>query len=91
MRARRPARIVYVFCDRIREASVKYWQEYTEVLGLVVAHELGHVLLPAHRHSNRGVMNGRTNLWGKTAFDFIPEEAALIKSTLAREAQAENE
>jgi hypothetical protein len=84
----RPARIVYVFCHRVVEASVKYSRDYARILGLVVAHELGHVLLPANSHSEAGVMNGRTNLWAKPAYDFTPEEGAAIRSMLRREAQA---
>lgn len=86
--ANRPARVVYIFCHRIVEASMKYWQEYTVVLAFVVAHELGHVLLPAHSHSETGIMKGRANLWAKTAHDVTPEEGAAIRSRLVSEAEA---
>jgi hypothetical protein len=78
----RQARIVYIFCRRIVEASMKYSHEYTRILGLVVAHELAHVLLPAGSHSDTGVMKGRANLWAKLAHDFTPEEGAAIRSML---------
>ena len=65
----RPARLVYISTRRIVEASVKFARDYTYILGLVVAHELGHVLLPAGSHSDSGIMNGRTNLWGKIAHE----------------------
>lgn len=78
----RPARIVYIFCNRIVEASVKYSKEYTRILGFVVAHELGHVLLPAGSHSDAAMMNGRTNLWAKPSYDFTPEEGAAIRTML---------
>lgn len=81
----RPARIVYIFCRRIVEASVKYSKEYTRILGFVVAHELGHVLLPAGSHSDAAMMNGRTNLWAKPSYDFTPEEGAAIRSRLQAE------
>ena len=78
----RPARLVYIFCHRIVEASVKYSHEYTRILGLVVAHELGHALLPAGSHSESGVMKGRANLWGKLAHEFTAEEGEAIRAEL---------
>jgi hypothetical protein len=80
----RPARIVYVLCHRIAEASVKYGHDYTRILGFVVAHELGHVLLPAGSHSHTGVMKGRANLWGKIAHEFTPAEGEAIRHGLAQ-------
>jgi hypothetical protein len=78
----RPARLVYIFCHRIVEASRKFSHEYTRILGLVVAHELGHVLLPAGSHSDSGVMKGRANFWGKIAHEFTPEEGEAIRAVL---------
>ena len=80
----RPARLVYIFTPRIVEASVKFARDYTHILGLVVAHELGHVLLPTGSHSDSGIMNGRTNLWGKIAHEFTPEEGEAIRNGLVR-------
>jgi hypothetical protein len=80
----RPARLVYIFTPRIVEASVKFARDYTHILGLVVAHELGHVLLPAGSHSDSGIMNGRTNLWGKIAHEFTDEEGETIRNGLVR-------
>jgi len=79
----RPARIVYVFCHRVLEASVKFGHEYTRLLSVVVAHEFGHVLLPAGSHSNTGVMKGRANFWGRLAHEFTPEEGEAIRVGLA--------
>ena len=80
----RPARLVYIFTPRLVEASVKFARDYTLILGLVVAHELGHVLLPAGSHSDSGIMNARTNLWGKIAHEFTPEEGEAIRDGLVR-------
>jgi hypothetical protein len=35
-------------------------------------------------HSDSGMMNGRTNLWGKIAHEFTPEEAEPIRDGLVR-------
>jgi len=78
----RPARLVYVFCSRIVEASMKFGHDYTRILGLVVAHELAHVLLPAGSHSDTGVMKARANLWAKMVHEFTPEEGEAIRAGL---------
>jgi hypothetical protein len=84
----RPARRVYIFTDRIVEESMKYSREYSQVLGLVVAHELGHVVLPAGSHSDSGVMNGRARLRGRFPRQFTAEEGEAIRALLTREALA---
>jgi len=86
--ANRPARIVYIFSHRVVEASRKFAHDYTQMLGLVVAHELGHVLLPPGSHSDAGVMTGGVNFWGKMAHGFTPEEGELIRAILRRESRA---
>jgi len=83
--ANRPARLVYAFCARIGEASVKYLQEYTRLLGLVVAHEIGHVLLPAGSHGQTGIMTERVDLWTKQINRFTPDEGAAIRTMLGQE------
>jgi len=84
-RANRPARIVYIFCHRVGEASRKYGHEYTRVLGFVAAHELGHVLLPAYSHSETGIMKGSANLRARTVHEFTPEEGEAIRAGLLGE------
>jgi hypothetical protein len=85
--ANRPARLVYIFCARIGEASVKYVQEYTRLLGLVVAHETGHVLLPVDSHSDTGIMRAGVDWRTKTINYFTAEQGELIRSMLIRESQ----
>jgi hypothetical protein len=80
----RPARLVYIFISRIVDASMRFAHNYTHILGLVVAHELGHALLPAGSHSDSGVMKGRANFWGKIAHEFTPEEGEVIRAALIK-------
>ena len=81
----RPARLAYIFCHRIVEASMKFAHDYTRILGFVVAHELAHALLPAHSHSDTGIMKGRANLWAKIAHEFTAEEGEVIRAMLLRD------
>ena len=85
--ANRPARLIYIFCARIGEASVKYMQEYTRLLGLVVAHEMGHVLLPVSSHLNTGIMRENIDVWSKGIKYFTTDQGDAIRSMLRRESQ----
>jgi hypothetical protein len=88
--ANRPARLVYIFCARIGEASVKYMQEYTRLLGLVLAHEMGHVVLPVSSHLNTGIMREKVDVWSKTVKYFTAEQGDAIRSMLLPESQTES-
>jgi hypothetical protein len=78
----REARRVYIFCDRIVDESFKYSREYSQILGLVIAHELGHVVLPAGSHSEAGVMKGQAKLRGRIPQEFTTEEGEEIRAAL---------
>jgi hypothetical protein len=81
-------RRVYIFFGRIVDESFKYSREYTQILGLVVAHELGHVVLPAGSHADSGVMKGRAKLRGRIPREFTPEEGETIRALLGESGSA---
>ena len=39
--------------------------DYTRILGLTIAHELGHIVLPTSGHSDSGIMNPHVYLRSK--------------------------
>jgi hypothetical protein len=49
-------RIAYVLYDRLKDAATSANWPVQELLGVVVAHELAHLLLPAGSHSPDGLM-----------------------------------
>jgi hypothetical protein len=61
-----------------------------ELLGYVIAHEVGHLLLGTDSHSHEGIMQGR---WedhqlreaGKGNLQFTPSQAGLMREHLAEE------
>ena len=63
------------------------------ILGCVIAHELGHLLLGTHKHSFTGIMQARweveqTQLALMGGLSFLPEEARLMHAgTVAPEAK----
>jgi hypothetical protein len=58
-----------------------------------VAHELGHLLLGAYSHSNRGVMGARWSgtdllLAGQRGLSFSASEEKLLRTVLTARSQA---
>jgi hypothetical protein len=81
-------RIAYVFYERISVAA--RWEAFFlgRVLGLVMAHETGHLLLPYGSHSESGIMRGSWNMrrlpfTADTFLTFTDEQAELIRSKFA--------
>jgi hypothetical protein len=74
----------YVFVDRIAPVVFQFAQPYTRVLGLVIAHEIGHILLPGQRHSESGIMSANVNLWSRKLVYFTLEQGTAIRSLLRR-------
>ena len=52
----RRGRMAYVFVHRVNELSARYRLDASVILGAVMAHELGHLLLPFDSHSEAGLM-----------------------------------
>ncbi|MFB3778459.1 MAG: hypothetical protein ACE141_12650 [Bryobacteraceae bacterium] len=75
---------VYIFADRTRQAAAQTESNFTTVLGLAMAHEVGHVLLGPNGHAPGNVMTPR---FGKTAFQqgergallFLPDQAERMR------------
>jgi hypothetical protein len=76
-----------VFCHRAQELAGRHQMDYGMILGHLMAHELGHLILGIGSHSRDGLM--RTP-WGKAdlaaasrgALLFSPAEAARIRARL---------
>jgi hypothetical protein len=64
-----PGRIAYVFYDRLHMVTVQSGASDIATLSLVMAHEIGHLLLPIGSHSDAGVMRGQWNLETLRHFD----------------------
>jgi hypothetical protein len=74
----------YIFCDRIQWRALIDGVPIETVLGRVVAHEVGHHLLPGEGHSKRGIMQERLNYSPKAAPGFTAEQAVLIRARMLR-------
>ena len=79
--------IAFAFYDRIQLYSAALGLDASQMLGHVMAHELGHLLLPHGAHSTTGVMRGawdddQANQATMGLLTFSPAEAALIRDRL---------
>ena len=86
-------KIAYVLYDRLRDATSAAGWSLSEFLGVVIAHELGHLLLPAGAHSD-GLMRPNWDVAQPTSFNvhnlaFTPQQTALIRSRIFRMLAAE--
>ncbi len=74
----------YAFYKRIVDLAEHNGADIAALLGHVIAHEIGHLLLPYDSHSSSGVMRAE---WDRGQFDdmakglltFGPEQAHLIR------------
>jgi len=80
-------RIVYVFYDRLRIVTRQRDVPGAAALSLVMAHEIGHLLLPYGSHTEAGVMRGHWDLEGFRHLDigrlkFTPLQGQQIRRML---------
>src|SRR5688572_24316398 len=81
-------RRAYAFNERIQESGRRHGTDPAKILGYVMAHELGHLLLARGAHSSTGIMSGRWNRFEiqsveRSALRFTSEQAKSIRSTVA--------
>jgi hypothetical protein len=80
-------RVAYVFYDRVLPLATKHQMSDASLLGVVIAHEIGHLLLPYGSHSPSGLMRGD---WDNQQFllarsrrlRFTAQQAELIRAHL---------
>ena len=80
-------RRAWAFYDRIHDLAVERGARRSLVLGLVIAHEIGHLLLPHNSHTPTGLMSSG---WDAAALasaeagllTFSPHHVVLIRSRL---------
>ena len=79
--------IAYVFYRRVQVEADRYDVSTSLVLACAIAHELGHLLLPAASHAPAGLMRA---CWSRDEFHraeqgqlkFLPDEIARIRAGL---------
>jgi hypothetical protein len=73
--------LAYVLNHRVEEVSRGYNSPRTVVLGVALAHEIGHLLLPSKPHSSQGVMREK---WDQPDFRSARHGELLFTAEQAR-------
>jgi hypothetical protein len=72
----------HVIYDRVEALSARSQLSPASLLGDVIAHELGHLMLPSPRHSRRGIMRSGAETHVRALETFTDREARQIVSRL---------
>jgi hypothetical protein len=80
-------KLAFAFYERIRVYSGELGLDVSQMLGLVMAHELGHLFLPYGAHSLAGIMRpewdrAQVHAAATGTLRFTPDQAALIRERL---------
>jgi len=78
----------YIYYDRVLKLNPVPPRDIITTLGDVIAHELGHLMLPSG-HSNVGIMRPDINMTSRRLETFTDVEAAHIREQLRRRIVAE--
>jgi hypothetical protein len=78
--------MVQVFFRQVEDFARSYNVDVSRMLGYVIAHEIGHLLLPGYRHSPTGVMQAQ---WDKAlvrdaasgSLSFTQAQAAIMRAS----------
>jgi hypothetical protein len=74
---------VYLFYHRIAAFASASGEHLGSVLGRALAHEIGHQLLPAHGHSDTGIMRAEIDYRSLGDPQFTADQQKAIQSLLA--------
>jgi hypothetical protein len=72
----------YIFSHRVVALAARNGRDLGSLLGRVIAHEVGHLVLPEYGHSATGIMTAGLNLAPNADAAFTLEQAATIRRTL---------
>lgn len=83
-------RICYAIFDRVRSVALSIPTDESQVLGFVMAHEIGHLLLPRGSHSTNGLMRDHWDVRDMRRIDllklqFSEAQTSLIRATIENE------
>jgi hypothetical protein len=78
----------FVLFDRVEDSAAKHHVLVSRVLGEVIAHELGHLLLPFNSHSDRGIMRDPWDLRSGLLEYFTSAQAETIRQRLTERAES---
>ncbi len=72
-------RVAFIFSDQVKRFGDCTHLEGCSLLGIVIAHEIGHLVLPGSRHTTQGVMAKSLDSKQTKEPRFTPKEAKAIR------------
>jgi hypothetical protein len=72
----------HIFTIRVRDLAIARAQDFDLVLGRVMAHEVGHLLLPSRSHSAAGIMRESLDLGTRRFETFTPAQGSELQRAL---------
>jgi len=81
--------VAFVFFARLKRAADRHVESTSDVLGYVMAHEVGHLILQAGSHSDSGIMRDTWEPNEMRTPAFTAQQAAMIRTKLAAASASE--
>jgi hypothetical protein len=73
----------YIYSHRIAELAARNQRRVGELLGWVIAHEVGHLALPGNGHSPSGIMRSALDLRAAALPAFTLDQIAALRQRVA--------
>ena len=80
--AARGAGRAYIFTHRIAGQALRHSDDFRRLLGRILAHEVGHLVLPPHSHSDDGIMRANIGVHSTSDLRFTTEQGIAIRTML---------
>lgn len=80
-------RTAIIFSNRVNDLARRHPIDPGVILGRVIAHEIGHLLLPPGRHAQHGLMRGEIEVGFGRPSRFSKEEARIMREGLTLSAR----
>jgi hypothetical protein len=74
---------IYIYWDRLQTLASRYGRKADEILAIVVAHEIAHLLLPSNSHSSSGIMQAGLDVRTAIALRFTDDQGQVIRQALS--------
>jgi hypothetical protein len=79
-----------VYYERVLATAAPPDRDIQTFLGYVMAHELGHLMLPPPSHASAGIMRAHFGLSSRAIVTFTEQQAVAIRERLRNDAQRSN-
>lgn len=77
------AEYAYIFTNRIASMAARHGDYFPRLLGQVIAHEVGHLVLPIRGHAEQGIMRADLGVRSQRHSYFTTEQGVGIRARLA--------